>query len=159
MADRIVVMNHGTIEQVGTPREIYGRPASAFVADFVGAMNAVPGEISGNRFMPRGGAIAIVLASGMADGPARLCVRPEDVEVSAATSGSAGSQLSAIVDSVEFLGAFTRLRLSVPAWGGALLMVDVAARQMRGMATAQGDTVQFALDPACLQVLPARHEA
>jgi iron(III) transport system ATP-binding protein len=44
MADRIVVMNLGTIEQVGIPEEIYRRPASPFVADFVGAMNFLPGS-------------------------------------------------------------------------------------------------------------------
>ena len=42
IADRIVVMNHGVIEQVGTPVEVYRRPASAFVADFIGVMNFVP---------------------------------------------------------------------------------------------------------------------
>ena len=45
MADRIVVMNHGVIEQIGTPEEIYGQPASAFVADFIGAMNFLDGRL------------------------------------------------------------------------------------------------------------------
>ena len=43
MADRIVVMNHGVIEQVGTPLEVYREPATAFVADFIGSMNFMPG--------------------------------------------------------------------------------------------------------------------
>ena len=46
MADRIVVMNQGVIEQIGTPEEIYGQPASAFVADFIGTMNFIPGTVS-----------------------------------------------------------------------------------------------------------------
>jgi iron(III) transport system ATP-binding protein len=46
MADRIVVMNHGRIEQVGTPEEIYSTPASPFVADFIGVMNFMHGEIT-----------------------------------------------------------------------------------------------------------------
>ncbi len=45
MADRIVVMNHGVIEQVGTPTEVYRKPASAFVADFVGTTNFLPGVV------------------------------------------------------------------------------------------------------------------
>ena len=49
MADRIVVMNHGTIEQVGTPQEVYAAPATAFVADFVGAMNFLDGSLRGAR--------------------------------------------------------------------------------------------------------------
>ena len=58
MADRIVVMNHGVIEQVGTPAEIYRKPATAFVADFVGAMNSLdavvirPGRRAGRRARP-----------------------------------------------------------------------------------------------------------
>ena len=49
MADRIVVMNHGVIEQVGTPEEIYATPASAFVADFIGTMNFLPAELVSDK--------------------------------------------------------------------------------------------------------------
>ena len=49
MADRIVVMNHGVIEQVGTPTEVYRKPDSAFVADFVGTTNFLPGVVVGPR--------------------------------------------------------------------------------------------------------------
>ncbi len=47
MADRIVVMNHGVIDQVGTPLEIYREPATRFVADFIGTMNFLPGRVAG----------------------------------------------------------------------------------------------------------------
>jgi len=49
VADRIVVMNHGVIEQIGTPMEIYREPASPFVADFVGKVNMVPARVNGGR--------------------------------------------------------------------------------------------------------------
>jgi len=55
MADRIVVMNHGTIEQVGTPQEVYGRPATPFVADFVGTMNFLDGHVAGPGRVALGG--------------------------------------------------------------------------------------------------------
>ena len=53
MSDRIVVMNQGRIDQVGTPDEIYGQPATAFVADFVGKMNFLPGRLLSDRHGPR----------------------------------------------------------------------------------------------------------
>ena len=54
LADRIVVMNHGQIEQVGTPREIYNRPLTPFVAKFVGRSNLIPGTWNGDVFTPAG---------------------------------------------------------------------------------------------------------
>lgn len=54
LADRIVVMNHGQIEQIGTPREIYGAPATPFVAKFVGRSNLIPGSWEGDVFTPAG---------------------------------------------------------------------------------------------------------
>ena len=53
MADRIVVMNHGVIEQVGTPMDIYERPATPFVADFVGKVNVLHGYALGGNLLPR----------------------------------------------------------------------------------------------------------
>ncbi|HEV7259294.1 MAG TPA: putative 2-aminoethylphosphonate ABC transporter ATP-binding protein [Bosea sp. (in: a-proteobacteria)] len=152
MADRIVVMNHGTVEQVGTPAEIYGHPASLFVASFVGKMNLVPGQVAGGAFRPHGSTATIAEAQG--EGAARLCVRPEDIEVSDAGSGTA-----ARVEGVEFLGAFTRLRLAVPGWGGVVLSADVAARQMRDLAIAPGAAVRITLDPTRLQLLPGGGDA
>ena len=54
LADRIVVMNHGQIEQVGTPQEIYSRPATHFVAKFVGRSNLITGTWSADIFTPTG---------------------------------------------------------------------------------------------------------
>ena len=83
MADRIVVMNQGAIEQVGAPQEIYRKPATAFVADFVGAMNFLDGTLRGAR--PRQGrrvSFACLPQDGLAPGSkVRLCIRPEDVRV------------------------------------------------------------------------------
>ena len=157
MADRIVVMNHGTVEQVGTPGEIYGHPASLFVASFVGKMNVLSGQVSGGAFRPQGAMMTIALPQGTREGVARLCVRPEDIEISAAAE--AGSAAAATVEGVEFLGAFTRLRLAIPAWGGVVLSADVAARQMRGLALGPGMPVRVALDPARLQLLPGDGDA
>ncbi|WP_458151278.1 ATP-binding cassette domain-containing protein, partial [Bradyrhizobium sp. UFLA05-109] len=141
MADRIVVMNHGTVEQVGTAAEIYSHPASLFVAGFVGKMNVLSGRISGMRFMPQDASATLELALGDRNGAAKLCVRPEDVQLSALARTHAINGASALVIAVEFLGAFTRLRLVVPAWGGVELTAEVAARQMRELAIGPGAAV------------------
>jgi iron(III) transport system ATP-binding protein len=159
MADRIVVMNHGTVEQVGTAAEIYSQPASLFVAGFVGKMNVLSGRMSGILFMPQDASATLELASGGQDGPANLCIRPEDVEISAAVRTQASNCASATVTAAEFLGAFTRLRLVVPAWGGVELTAEVAARQMRELAIGPEAAVSVALDPARLQVLPVAGDA
>src|SRR5437868_926369 len=83
MADRIVVMNHGVIEQAGTPQEIYRHPSTAFVADFVGAMNFLAGTYVATAQVKIGSqTFACPPQDGLAVGQAvQLCIRPEDVRV------------------------------------------------------------------------------
>ena len=83
MADRIVVMNQGAIEQVGTPQEIYRHPTTAFVADFVGSMNFLPGTLLAPDKVKVGGLTFDCPAQdGLALGQkVNLCIRPEDVRV------------------------------------------------------------------------------
>ncbi|SNT08917.1 sulfate/molybdate ABC transporter ATP-binding protein [Sphingopyxis indica] len=80
LADRVVVMDHGVIEQVGTPEEIYMKPSSGFVSDFVGETNSLPVSVVAGRpqFFDR--AIDVEVAPA-GDGPARLDFRPHDVSV------------------------------------------------------------------------------
>jgi len=80
LADRVVVMDHGVIEQIGTPEEIYMAPGSRFVSEFVGETNSLPIEITGGQvhFFDRQ---IDVDAQGAVDGPARLDFRPHDVSI------------------------------------------------------------------------------
>ncbi|MEM6322439.1 MAG: ABC transporter ATP-binding protein [Pseudomonadota bacterium] len=100
LADRVVVMNKGVVQQVGTPTEIYDRPANAFVAGFIGspAMNLVEGRLEGGTFIAEG-----IRLEGLhgPDGPVTLGFRAEDAQVSE-TGG-----LSAPVFSLEMLGDAT----------------------------------------------------
>ena len=84
LADRVVVMREGRVEQVGTPSEIYREPASPYVFDFIGRANVLAGEVRAGRFHARN----LQLDAGeVADGNARLYVRPHDL---ALTDGDGG---------------------------------------------------------------------
>jgi len=78
LADRIVVLREGRIEQVGTPDEIYSDPASAYVFDFIGRANVLEGEVRGGRFHLPGHARTFS-ADGVAEGPAKLYARAHDI--------------------------------------------------------------------------------
>ncbi|MCZ8272142.1 MAG: ABC transporter ATP-binding protein [Microcystis sp. LE19-4.1E] len=111
LADRVVVMNKGEVQQVGTPLEIYDRPANTFVASFIGnpAMNLIPGRIQGGTFTAPGIAVPGLLAL---DGPVTLGFRAEDAQV--AVSG----EITAPVYSMELLGDSSMVTLQL---GGAAL--------------------------------------
>src|SRR5581483_10605496 len=78
LADRVVVLNHGKIEQVGTPDEVYDRPASPFVAGFIGETNALPVTVQGGTIFLDSKPIGAA-PEGEADGPRTFAFRPHDV--------------------------------------------------------------------------------
>ncbi len=108
LADRVVVMNKGVVQQVGTPMEIYDRPANTFVASFIGspAMNLVSGTIENGVFTSEG--IRVEGLSGGAKGRVTLGFRAED----AALAESSG-QIEAPIYTVELLGEATMLSMRV----------------------------------------------
>ena len=108
LADRVVVMNKGLVQQVGTPMEIYDRPANTFVASFIGspAMNLIKGSIDGGVFIGEG--IRIEGLTSAAKGPVTLGFRAEDASL-AETSG----QIEAPIYTVELLGEATMLSMRV----------------------------------------------
>ncbi len=108
LADRVVVMDHGVIEQVATPDAIYNDPASAFVFDFVGESNRLPVTVRGGR--PHFGAHAFdVDPGGAADGEATLFFRPHDVEI----VGDGAPALPAVVSLARPRGGATRIEARV----------------------------------------------
>ena len=115
ISDRVVVMNRGAIEEVGTPTQIYSEPRSAFTAGFIGAMNEIPVRvISGVQgLVQRGGRrVTAPGAAGLADGQlGLLLVRPELLEPIGATNAALNGDLTmnGRVEVQTFLGATTRL--------------------------------------------------
>ena len=98
VSDRIVVMDHGRIAQIGTPQDLYDRPNSRFVADFIGDANLIEGEVSGGVF--RASDLEMPLPGP--DGPALVSVRPERIAIEPAGDAPRGRVVSA-----SYLGSRT----------------------------------------------------
>ena len=137
LADRVVVMNQGKIQQVGTPTQIYDRPANTFVASFIGspAMNLIGGTLRAGVFTKDALTIANIKAP---DGPVVLGFRAEDAQLSAKAA-----QLSASVYSFELLGDATMVTVRVGQGGDATLISLKAPKEYR---TAIGENVNVAID-------------
>jgi spermidine/putrescine ABC transporter ATP-binding subunit len=111
MATRIAVMNDGRIEQVGTPPEIYHRPKSAFVADFIGESNFIEVEVgAGGRAALDNGA-EVPAPPPKATGRATLMVRPESIQVQR-PADSNGTGLRGRIAQSSFLGSHTRVAVN-----------------------------------------------
>ncbi|HET9536694.1 MAG TPA: TOBE-like domain-containing protein, partial [Mesorhizobium sp.] len=95
LADRVVVLSHGRIEQVGTPDEIYDAPNSPFVFSFIGESSELPVRVErGNIVLDE---VQLPLAAkGYPDGPARLFFRPQDVELDSGLPGAIPGTIAAI---------------------------------------------------------------
>jgi iron(III) transport system ATP-binding protein len=153
MADRIVVMNHGTIEQVGTPRDIYENPSSAFVADFVGTMTFVDAVVSGEDRVEAHGISLMVprLAGRPAGTRIRLGFRPEEVQVRNLNDATP-NQVPVTVRMLDFLGSFCRATLVPDAAPEMSLTGDFSVNLMRDIAINEGQKLTIALPPHVLRV-------
>ncbi|MDR7520284.1 MAG: putative 2-aminoethylphosphonate ABC transporter ATP-binding protein [Armatimonadota bacterium] len=146
MADRIVVMNHGVIEQIGTPFEIYRNPATPFVADFVGEMNFLDGALVDSGLVRVGDT---ELRAGAADGISigshvQVCFRPEDVDVRNA-GASATNAMPVEIIALDFLGSFYRATLRPTAAGTAEVRADIPIHLQREYDLAPGKIITVSL--------------
>lgn len=152
MADRIVVMNHGMIEQVGTPTEIYCEPATLFVADFIGEMNQITAKADTPKTLTIGGTTMKCLPHVFAKGSDILAaIRPEDVipHGNDKVSGAAKSiSLEVLVTEMEFLGSFWRCRLEHACFDKKELIADFSINAVRRLEITEGcmTTVEMPAD-------------
>jgi len=156
MADRIVVMNRGRIEQIGTPSEIYSRPASSFVADFVGTMNFLEGDLSGPDRV-RMGSVELALAQpAMFAGGARVRIgfRPEEVRTRN-LEASTPNRIEVTVRWLDYLGAFCRATLELQAEPNLTFLADFSTNAVRDLAIREEQTLTVALPPEALRLFPA----
>lgn len=153
MADRIVVMRDGRIEQVGTPAEIYSRPANAFVAGFIGEMNFLPARIQDDQNICIAGRSFLADTSRLSgrSPDVMAAIRPEDIVVHGARSGDGNTLETSICES-EYLGPVVRARLSGGDLDRAQLHADLSLNLMQSMGLCAGVTLQVTLPPERLQV-------
>ncbi len=157
MSDRIGVMRAGKVEQSGTPREIYEKPATLFVTTFIGQSNVLEvtagacngdqgsAALEGHHLVAAGGA-------GIAEGtPARLVVRPENILMGDEVARTGLVSLEARVLGETYQGAMVRYRLRV----GAQDLVAERQNQSHLARWHPGDTVQIGWDPGRARLLPA----
>jgi len=128
LSDRVAVMKDGRVQQVGAPKELYERPRTRFVADFVGTNNLVPGQVRERA----GTSLVVDTALGplraVAEGPVGercvLAIRPENVAIAAGTEGTGeGNMVHGRVGFVAYLGS--ALRYDVESASGQVLQADI----------------------------------
>jgi iron(III) transport system ATP-binding protein len=153
MADSIVVMNRGRVEQIGAPTEIYGHPATAFVADFVGEMNMFDATVVAADRLSVGGLTLTSAHIGKrgVGSRVRLGLRPEEVRIRGLEPG-APNTLAASVIVLDFLGAFWRATLRLEEDEGMLLRSDFSINAMRDLDIRVGQRLKIALPAAAVRV-------
>ncbi len=148
VADRIVVMNHGVIEQVGTPMDIYREPASPFVADFVGKINVLPARLAQGELIF--GSMRLPCA-GEDREVARVYLRPEDVLARPIAPGDA-HVFDAQIDKIEFLGSYCHVHVLSPALGAQKLMAYLSLNFLSEQSLQVGSTITLKLLPERIKV-------
>ncbi|MBO6755093.1 MAG: ABC transporter ATP-binding protein [Roseibium sp.] len=139
LADKIVVLQGGIIEQVGSPRELYERPDNLFVAQFIGSpkMNVLPCHVEGDRYDLEGHGGGAYLHAGAAQKPVKLGIRPEHISLVEPGAG----EVTGTIEVVEYLGADTFLYVSIDDAENVLVRTD-GSRQIE-----DGATVGLSFDP------------
>jgi putative spermidine/putrescine transport system ATP-binding protein len=137
VADRVGVMRNGRLEQVASPSEVYSRPSTAFVAEFVGLTNRLDGDAVDGAAQVLGARVPL-LPGSPTSGPVTVLVRPESVEVRPATDGR-----DRVVTS-SFLGSTGRVQVRTA--GGDVVLAQVPTSDVEHLAA--GDPVSITLRPS-----------
>ncbi|MDM0013353.1 putative 2-aminoethylphosphonate ABC transporter ATP-binding protein [Variovorax sp. J22P168] len=162
VADRIVVMNHGAIEQIGTPMQVYREPASAFVADFVGKANRLRAVAEGDRWF-RCGELRLQCTPGAGADfrpgrPVALYLRPED-RVMEGVRDDDPLLCAGTVRNVEFLGGNCLAEVLVDAIPDQPLQLQFSLNQMDEFDVREGARLRFALRADRVRVFAAADAA
>ena len=160
LADRIVVMNQGVIEQVGSAMAIYREPASPFVADFVGKVNVLPGSSNGQTLSVGTFTLTLPHVAGRANDThaVKVYLRPEDVLARPVVGGAAGFAadepyvFDAMIEKIEFLGSFCHVRVNTPAFAPHKLTVYLSLNFLMEQSLAVASPLRLKLLPERLRI-------
>ncbi|RJF98061.1 putative 2-aminoethylphosphonate ABC transporter ATP-binding protein [Noviherbaspirillum saxi] len=156
MADRIVVMNHGAIEQIGTPEDIYLKPRSPFVASFVGKINTLQGEsLGGGRF--RLGRMDFHCGSDAhvpAGQAVKIYLRPEDL-VARKVDGAMPCHMHAQIQKIEFLGAHSYLTMALDGAESQPVVTSIPLSQLEEYGFTVGSRTAIDIVPDRARVFEA----
>ena len=147
MSDRVVVMNNGAIDQVGTPSAVYERPETPFVADFLGKVNVLRATSLGNgRY--RAGSVELDLSAGAGQAIAagetvRIYLRPEDRHVEGDIA-SLPNRINGKITAIDYLGTFCLAELTSPELGQPI-MISYSLNQLHDLGVRTGNDVGIAL--------------
>jgi sulfate transport system ATP-binding protein len=138
VADKIVVMNQGRIEQQGTPAEVFEHPANAFVMDFLGNVNVFPARFEGGRVLLGEVEMPVAKAVHTEAGEAKVYVRPHELDLD--RSAEAGNCLKAKVMHVNPAGAVVKVRVMAEDFG-LMVNVDITPERYKALGLQSGETV------------------
>jgi len=151
MSDRIAVMNRGRVEQVAVPEEVYNRPATTFVAGFIGVSNLMPATVTGSQEVKLDqGATIATSTDGFATGDrCHAVVRPEKlrVEMGENGDGAAGARVEGIVASSLYLGTATQIAVDLGEGTRMTVLVPNADEAERQRLPGGGARVALSWEP------------
>jgi len=157
IADRVGVMREGRLEQLAPPTEVYSRPATSFVAEFVGLSNRLAGEVRGGEVIVRGCTLPLV-EKDTPDGEVVALVRPEAVSLASnapeSATGTGSSPLTGTVIAITFLGATSRVTVDL---GDTRVMAQLPTSEASALSA--GSRVVLAIRPDPVLVSADSHPA
>ena len=135
VADRVAVMSAGELEQIATPIELYEKPRTQFVAEFIGLTNRIPGSANGQSAEVLGARVPLL--EGSATGDVLVLVRPESIDIAPDAQGNGH------VEAVSFMGSFARVRVSLSP--GVTVTGQVPHAEVTGFSS--GEAVRVSVRP------------
>ena len=154
MADRIFVMKDGEIIQSGTPREIYEKANSPFIADFIGITNFIDANVVNQDKVFCKDIQLECNTTGIAEERSvKIAIRPESILISQNKSNEQNCIHGTIKEN-EFLGSFQRLYVESPSLSEELLMIDIANTSQTNFDLNQGSMIYFIFPPDQIKVYP-----